>query len=140
MHANANLLVHVVWSIASRAVPIQREVDGLLAKLLMARASRLRCRLIAVGIAPDHVHVLARQAPATSLSTLVQHLKGGGAHDFNELVDDRHRLKWRAGYWAETFGPADFTPLVQYVIHQRTRHDDSHPAEQWKRQPAEGGL
>ena len=92
--------------------------------------SRLRLanarRVFATGCAADHLHSLLRLAPRVALADAVQRLKGGSAFEINAKHLLSERLVWQAGYWAESFGPADVNPLLDYVRKQRTRHDDSH--------------
>ena len=137
----AFVLVHVVWATARRRPVLAQHIDDRLAGLLGRKARDLGCLLLAAGCATDHVHALLRLAPVVAFADLVGCLKGASSHDINEArVLDSH-LRWQAGYWAESFGPADLDPLVAYLRRQRDGHDDSHPAENWLRdEPAEGGL
>ena len=129
------ILVHVVWATRSRRRLICRADDERLASLLRQTAADLGCKLIAIGNAADHVHVVARIAPTIALADLVQRLKGRSSYVAG--------WRWQAGYFAESIGIADLGPLSAYVEHQRRHHDASHPAESWIMrdwEPAEGGL
>ena len=68
-------------------------------------------------------------APSCMLPTMI---KGASARDVNLRRAFAHAIVWQAGYWAESLGPPDQSPLVAYVRNQRRRHDDSHPAERWQ--------
>ncbi len=94
-------------------------------------AARVRCKLIACGVAPDHVHVVARVGSTTTAAQLVQRLKGNVAHEINERCGERV-VEWQQGYWAESIAPADLGPLGKYFERQRWHHDNSHPAESWQ--------
>ena len=102
------------------------------------------CALLVAGCADDHVHTVLRLAPAVRLADLMQHIKGGSAYDANRHPLLPRRLKWQAGYWAESLSPSDFDPLARYVRAQRVHHDPTHPAERWQFgdewEPSEGGL
>ncbi len=134
-HSPVDVVIHVVWATRGRRPSIRPSDDGLLSQVLKGVAVKLRCEVIACGNASNHVHVVVRLAPTVALSWLVQHLKGVSSHT--------GPWRWQAGYFAESVAASDLQPLVRYVQHQRTRHDDSHPAETWittPREPAEGGL
>jgi len=98
------------------------EADGRLALLLGRKARGLGCELVASGNAADHVHVVVRYPATMRVADLVRHLKGFTSHEAN-----RQRLaprfRWQAGYWAESVTPAELSPLVRYVTHQRAHHD-----------------
>jgi len=118
--------------------------DDLLLAILGRKARDAGCHLLGGGCASDHVHALLRLSPTVALANAVQRLKGATAHDVNQRALLSEHLGWQAGYWAESFGPADAQQLLRYVRVQRFRHDDSHPAERWQlgvdRESANGGL
>jgi REP element-mobilizing transposase RayT len=103
-----------------------------MASILTKYAVRAGCDVFLVGAALDHVHVLLRLTPSTTLASTVQRLKGGAAHEINLRGLLAQHLEWQAGYWAESVSPSDAGPLGQYIRAQRMRHDDSHPAELWQ--------
>jgi putative transposase len=135
-HSHATVLVHVVWSTQRRASILPADFDVSLAVLLGDKARALGCELLSVGIAADHVHVIARLATVIALANLVQRLKGASAHDLNAARRLGRTLRWQNGYWAESLAPADLDPLLRYLRVQRAHHDDSHPAELWQMAPA----
>lgn len=106
-------------------------LDDRLHAIVGRKARELRCPMLAVGCAPDHVHVVVRLASSVSLGELVRHLKGASAHELNQEGGSTRPFAWQDGYWAESLGPADLGPTVHYVRRQRQHHDASHPAESW---------
>ena len=131
--SSAFVAVHVVWSTEGRRPVLLRAHDVQLTALLGSVASTQGCTPFAIGCANDHVHVLVKLAPLVRFADLVQRLKGVSAHDVNKEGLFAHRLRWQAGYWAESVGPADMSALIAYIRGQRVHHDDSHPAEVWQR-------
>jgi REP element-mobilizing transposase RayT len=77
-----------------------------------------------------------------SLGALVKHLKGSSAYELHRKQLLSHRVFWQDGYWAESLGPHDLSPILRYVRGQRDHHDASHPAERWQARdsPPLGGL
>jgi putative transposase len=128
----ALLLVHVVWATARRRPILEPKFDDTLIGLVGSRAQRLGCQLLAAGCGPDHLHAVLRLAATVPLSQLVHRIKGGSAYDVNHHLRSPRPLFWQAGYWAESLGPADLDPLIDYVRGQRLHHDSSHPAERWQ--------
>jgi REP element-mobilizing transposase RayT len=128
----ALLLVHVVWATARRRPILEPSFDDTLIGIVGGRAQRLGCQLLVGGCAHDHLHAVLRLAATVPLSELVHRIKGGSAYDVNHQLPNARPLFWQAGYWAESLGPADLDPLIQYVRGQRLHHDLSHPAERWQ--------
>jgi REP element-mobilizing transposase RayT len=128
----ALLLVHVVWATARRQRLLQPAFDDTLIGIVGAKARDLGCTLIAGGCGPDHVHTVLRLSASVALADLVHRMKGGSAYDVNHPIAAPQSLRWQAGYWAESLGPADLDSLVRYVRGQRVHHDNSHPAESWQ--------
>ena len=125
----ALILVHIVWATLGRRPMLPASFDSTLAAILGRTASESGCWILEFGSASDHVHVLLRLSPVAPLSSVVKGLKGAGAHEVNHHGLLLERLALQAGYWAESFGPADVQSLAEYVRVQRTHYDDSHPAE-----------
>jgi REP element-mobilizing transposase RayT len=128
----ALLLVHLVWATARRRPLLEPSFDETLIGIVGAKARDLGCLLLAAGCGLDHLHAVLRLAPTVRLADLVHRIKGGSAYDVNHHLARRRPLCWQAGYWAESSGPADLDPLVDYVRNQRLHHDLSHPAERWQ--------
>jgi REP element-mobilizing transposase RayT len=126
------LLVHVVWAtLAPAALP--RDFDPALASVMAGLATAIGCDLLAAGAASDHVHVLLALRPVVALSTAVQRLKGGSAHEINVGGVLPARVRWQAGYWAESCSPGDAESVAAYLLAHRDHHDDHHPCERWRR-------
>jgi putative transposase len=139
----ALLLVHLVWATARRRPMLEPSFDDTLIGIVGAKARGLGCLLLAAGCGADHLHAVLRLAPTLPLADLVHRIKGGTAYDVNHHLAGPRPLRWQAGYWAESVGPADIDPLICYVRGQRLHHHLSHPAERWQFgdewEPAERG-
>ena len=98
-------------------------VDDRLHAMIAQAAEDVRCKVLSVGNAADHVHVLVRQSPSVALCTLVQRMKGRTSYELH--------IPWQVGYFAESISFADLERVAQYVRNQRIRHDASHPLEAW---------
>ena len=141
------VLVHWVWATMRRRRILEPRFDPLLASILRRQALDVGSFVVAIGIAPDHVHALVRLAPTSCVAELARRLKGASAHFANHSARPLlSRLRWQAGYWAESVAPCDLDALARYLGDQRLRHDDSHPLETWQMadtqqlEPAPGGL
>jgi REP element-mobilizing transposase RayT len=73
------LFVHLIWTTRERQSLIDARVARFLSEFLRDVASQERARVMAIGMVRTHVHMLVRVHPQTSLTRLVQRLKGGSA-------------------------------------------------------------
>ena len=124
-HARATLLVHLVWTTKRRRQILPIEADPLLTDLFRKKADAAGCPLLGVGIASNHVHVIAKVATHVTLADLVQRLKGAVSFEVNTRSLLPTRLRWQTGYWAESFGPRSLDRLLRYVANQRVHHREA---------------
>lgn len=122
MDSYTRLFVHLIWATCSRSPILTSDVRRVLDPYLRVKAESLRCRVLALGGMPDHLHVLVRMHPATSVARLAQELKGASAYHINHLVRPADRLKWQGGYGAITCWERDASVVIRYIETQRARH------------------
>ena len=119
-HSPVLVLVHVVWATRRRCRWLEPCLDREMASILTKYAVRAGCDVSLVGAAFDHVHVLLRLTPSTTLASTVQRLKGGAAHEINLRGLLAQHLEWQAGYWAESVSPSD--GRTARAVHPRSAH------------------
>src|SRR5688500_18874331 len=66
------LYVHLVWATWDRLPLITPGIQPAIYRCIQAEATRLGCRVGAIGGIEDHVHVLVRYPPAVSVSEMVK--------------------------------------------------------------------
>jgi REP element-mobilizing transposase RayT len=99
---------------------------------------RERCRetkgvyLHAVDGTPTHVHLAINIEPFVCISDLVDRLKGGCAYDLNHKIHDKV-LQWQRGFGVVSFGRKQLAWVVNYVEHQKERHQRRHVHERLER-------
>jgi REP element-mobilizing transposase RayT len=130
-HSDALLLVHVVWSTHARRSDLHSTHDGWLHDVITTATAAVDARVIAVGNADDHVHVIACHPAARAVAELVHRIKGVSSHAWNQRSPDR-RLRWQRGYWARSVDRASLVALVPYVVHQRQHHRSMHTRADWE--------
>ena len=117
------LYYHVVWATKYRQPVID---DGMIIPITQAierTTSDQDVTIYAVGVMPDHVHVLAQIPPTLAVSVVVGRWKGASSHAANE-----HRpmalakLAWQEGYGALSVSQSGFDRVLEYVQNQRERH------------------
>lgn len=118
------LYVHIVWTTRHREPSIDGRVARFLTPFLPAVAQQERAAILELGVVSDHVHLLVRVHPSTSLPRLVQRLKGGSAVLANREGHARrgHPLHWAKGYNVETVSPTSLRRVREYIRSQPKHH------------------
>lgn len=123
MESCAHLFVHMVWSTHHRRPLIVPSIRVDLYACLEDRGDRVKCRVLAVGGMPDHVHVAVRLHQTVSVSKLAQELKGGSSYEMGRVQRYAStRLAWQEGYGAFSFAENDLATVVRYIRTQPDRH------------------
>ncbi len=117
------LFYHLVWATRERA-PL---IDGGRAELL-DRAMRAVCNdkgviVHALGMMPDHVHLVASVPPRVAIAELVQGVKGMSSHLVNDRMIGADRpFAWQAEYGVFSFAERSLPNVVAYVHNQPAHH------------------
>jgi REP element-mobilizing transposase RayT len=93
-----------------------------------------------IGAADDHVHILFRTGPRTTLSEIVQQVKGYASYAWNHGSSRQAKdpLYWQDGYFAETVTPDESGKLRDYVARQRLIHEAREAVHRWEPPTEEG--
>jgi putative transposase len=119
------LYVHIIWTTRDRQPTIEARAATFLARYLPAVARQERAGLHALGVVRTHVHLLLQLHPTTSISKLMQRLKGGSSVLANREGHTGARpLRWAKGYDIESVSPKAFAAVRAYVLGQAQHHPD----------------
>lgn len=117
------IYMHIVWTTRDRRPTIDARVATFLARYLPAVAQQERAGLHGLGIVQTHVHLLLQLHPATSISRLLQRLKGGSSTLANREGHTATRpLRWAKGYNIESVSPRLLAAARAYVCDQAKHH------------------
>jgi len=119
------LYLHLAWTTRDRAPLLDAARAQFLCRFLRGAARHHQSYVLELGIVSTHVHVLLRTHPMTTVSRLVQSLKGGSAAVANrELPPGPSPLRWAAGYSASTVGARVLDNVRAYLRAQPVHHPD----------------
>jgi putative transposase len=77
----------------------------------------------AIGGTETHLHIALDVTPQTVISEVVGKLKGGSAHEVNQVLGrGRKVLEWQSGYGVVSFGSKDLDWVIDYVKNQKEHH------------------
>jgi REP element-mobilizing transposase RayT len=78
---------------------------------------------MALGMVPDHVHMVLRIPPRVDLPRMVQRLKGASARLGSQ--ESAVGLRWEKGYQIKTVSPGGLPRVIAYVKNQAQRHGEA---------------
>lgn len=118
------LYFHLVWTTRDRAPLIDARLASFLERFIPAICRLESTTLLGFGMVSTHVHLLIRLHPRTSISHLVQRLKGGGACVANREGHARRLrpLRWAKGYTIESVGWRNVEKVRAYLAQQSLHH------------------
>ena len=120
-HANYMLYFHLVWCVKERYDVITPEIEPKLEGCIRRKSTGLGIHILAIGINPEHVHLLISLKPTHYIPEIVQQLKGYSAYQINQTVDSAF-IKWGRGYSIRTVGRKALQIAINYVNNQKEHH------------------
>lgn len=116
------LYYHAIWAMKHREPIIEEAMIAPIVRAIKTPASGLDVVVFAVGVRPEHIHVVA-QIPPQPVATVVGCWKGASSHVVNALRPEAPtRLSWQGGYGVLSVSQSGFDRVVEYVQNQRERH------------------
>lgn len=114
---------HAVWATKNRTPLIQETMTDPITRAIEQTARDTGVTVFAVGIMPDHVHVLAQIPPTLEVSTVIGRWKGASSHSANEFRPEAlPKLIWQEGYGVISVSHHGFEQTKDNVLRQRERH------------------
>lgn len=130
--------LHLVWTTWDRLPLIAPDKERALHDCIASVADKHRCRVIAIGGMPDHVHLLVRIPSTLQIGFLMQQLKGVSSRAANDELGFAETLKWRGSYAAFSVSRWDVPKIAAYINHQKQHHADGNTIEQLEESASEG--
>ena len=125
-HSAYLLTYHLVWVVKYRRKVLTEEIGDRLKEIASTLITDAECSVIAIETEIDHIHVVFKAKPTTTLSKLINTLKGVSARrlfkEFPQLKDKLYRGHlWSPSYFIVTVGGAPLEIIKQYVENQRDK-------------------
>lgn len=116
------LYAHLVWATWDRLPLITPDIQPHIYRCIQAEATRMGCRIGAIGGIEDHVHVVVRFPPAVAISELVKQIKGVSSRLVQQEVRLGGFFKWQGSYGAFSISQRDVEMVRRYVHRQEEHH------------------
>jgi putative transposase len=122
--ARWRLFYHITWSTKNRELIIQPHHHQSIQGTIRAAAKNHGALVHAVGIMPDHIHVVASIPPSVALSVVIGELKGKSSRALNALFQEETgaTFAWQSEYGLLSFGESALKRVVEYAKNQVEHH------------------
>jgi len=122
MHSFTSCLVHCVWSTKNREPCLGPDLREQLWPYLGGIAKQNQIKMLAIGGAVDHVHILLSLPATASVAKAMQLLKGNSSKWIRETFPKMHSFAWQEGYGAFSVSISGVEPTIAYVRSQAEHH------------------
>lgn len=127
---------HIVWGTKNREALITDPCIEVIRASIAAIAKESDSLIHAIGIMPDHVHIVISIPPKAAVATVIGRMKGLSSRRINEGRGGTiNEFAWQPEYGMLTFGQRSLPDVVAYVQNQREIH-----ARRMARPPFERGV
>ena len=122
-----HLYCHIVWTTRDRQPLIDAGLARFLCRFLRQIARGERAHVLEIGMVTTHVHLLARLHPMTSLTRLLQRMKGSSASVAGKErhSTEGHHLRWAKAYAIRSVSPRALPVVREYLRAQPIRHPEA---------------
>lgn len=113
---------HFVWCPKYRRKLLVNKIEARLKQLIHKKAKDINCKVIALEVMPDHVHLFIQGNPLISPNSIIGQIKGYTAHMLRkEFPKLRTRVPtlWTRSYFVSTHGHISDTMIKKYIAEQR---------------------
>ena len=116
---------HLVWATKERHPFIDDAGAALINRSFHQTCHDAGVILRAVGIMPDHVHLVLSIPPRWAVSQIVRDLKVSATHAINreQNLPYAGTFAWQHEFGTFTFGTASLDDVIHYVLNQREHHE-----------------
>jgi len=133
------LYLHCVWATWDRLPLITPAIEARLYAAIAAKCHELKCEMIAIGGAVDHIHLLVRFSTTLAVATLLKEVKGASSHLVTHEITPDEFFKWQGAYGAFTVSKDGVKAAAAYVNNQKAHHASKNLIADWEKCEIEDG-
>src|SRR6266511_1799216 len=120
-HQACRLFFHLVWHTHRNEPTIRASSVPIVTDSVRQAGRRTRSVVLAQAVLSDHIHLLIRCAPDTTVSAFVREAKSESSRRVGKT------LRWQRGYFADSISRSDVIGVRRYIASQFTHHPDKIP-------------
>ena len=115
---------HFVWIPRRRRKVLMGAIAERLKELIYQTAQDLECKVLALEIMPDHVHLFLNCPPTMSPSDILFRIKARSARELRKEFPDplmKMPSMWTRSYFCSTAGNVSSSTIEKYIANQKSR-------------------
>jgi putative transposase len=117
-----SLPVHLVFSTKNRVPLILDEMQSRLYEHIGGILREQKCRLVAAGGMPDHIHLLVLLSKQVALCELMRDMKSASSKWIHDTFPREQDFSWQAGYGAFAASHSNMPQVTRYIANQAQHH------------------
>ena len=127
------VFVHYVWTTKNREFLIESDMERRLNRVIGHEIIRLKCKPLAFGVLPDHLHVAVKMHSTVAVASLAQAMKGVSSRMLNAEFHFDSAFDWQNRYGAFSIGRGEeLKRVLAYVRHQKEHHAQGDVWHEWE--------
>jgi putative transposase len=112
----------IIWTTKHRTPTILVEYEPILFATIEQKVTALKCGLLAVNSAFDHIHLALTIPPSLAVAHVIGQIKGTTSHSLNNDFEPPERFEWQDGYGVLTFSEHAKSRICEYIARQKEHH------------------
>lgn len=117
-----NLIYHIVFSTKNRQPIITDDVKTRLYDYIGGTIRKQGGIALGINGMPDHVHILAKLRPDTSVSDVLRDLKANASGWMHKVFPEIKDFSWQSGCDAFTVSSSQIEKVKEYIANQERHH------------------
>lgn len=132
-HSFTMVWIHAILGTKNRQSLIHPEYEKKLYSNIDSRLNELDCDLKIMNGTKDHIHLLFRINPKTSVAGVMKDIKGGSSHWINKQNFMKTKFIWQTGYGAFSVSESGLKDVIKYIKNQKEHHKEMTFQEEYDR-------
>lgn len=115
---------HFVWIPRRRRKVLKGSIANRLKELIFMVAQDIECKVLALEIMDDHVHLFLNCPPTMSPSDIMFRIKGRSARELRKEFPDplmKMPSMWTRSYFCSSAGNVSSATIEKYIANQKSR-------------------
>ena len=122
MSSDVHLFIHVWWHTKDNVPWLDRQIEARLVPYIGGVVRDGGDALLQGGAAENHIHLLLKIGPRTSLETLIGRIKGASSFWLGKNWTHLQGHVWQHGYGAKSLSESAVPTVIEYIKNQREHH------------------
>jgi putative transposase len=124
-HTSVTLInYHFVWIPRRRRKVLKGAIAERLKELIYQASQEIECKVVALEIMDDHVHLFLNCPPTLAPSDIMFKIKGRSARELRKEFPDplmKMPSMWTRSYFCSTAGNVSSASIEKYIANQKSR-------------------